>query len=334
MGGFIIASAQNESGIEQVFFYGSLAPSSHNAQMWNIIKVGDQEYKIEIDTKHKLSCVDPADREAWISIGAFLQNCLYAAPFFGYAINYKIESNAVYLSFLPTQECTTLKKTFDITLEDLKKRHTCRKNYSKKKIAPEIVAPILNGFQNTLYIDANSDLGTKLSTLIVDANIKQYQQKQTVKELSSLILTDKKGKGNRRGLTLEAMGLSAFERFFFRLFFSNADLTKNKIFLSGAVKTAKSQVSNCSGYLILFSKGEAFPKDEIMCGMDLVAIWTLLNKSGVSVHPMSQPQEEHPAELSELFPNANKVQMILRIGYGANCHNIKERAKINIIPNE
>lgn len=62
--------------VEKVFEYGALAPSSHNAQMWRIVKEKENLYRVEIDSIWRLKAVDPHDREAYISIGCFLQNCI------------------------------------------------------------------------------------------------------------------------------------------------------------------------------------------------------------------------------------------------------------------
>ena len=62
--------------VEKIFEYGALAPSSHNAQMWRIVKENENLYRVEMDSLWRLKAVDPRNREAHISIGCFLQNCM------------------------------------------------------------------------------------------------------------------------------------------------------------------------------------------------------------------------------------------------------------------
>ncbi len=56
------------SEVEQILYYAGLAPSSHNAQMWDV-KVYPAEGKIVIspDTTRLLYAVDKKNREAYIS---------------------------------------------------------------------------------------------------------------------------------------------------------------------------------------------------------------------------------------------------------------------------
>ena len=89
-----------ENMIEKIFEYGALAPSSHNAQMWYISKEKEGLYKVGIDPQWRLQVVDPHDREAYISIGAFIQNCVLAAPLHSLSIDITIKDTVVYLNFL------------------------------------------------------------------------------------------------------------------------------------------------------------------------------------------------------------------------------------------
>lgn len=81
-----IVNARGESNVElspalkEMIYYDSLAPNSHNAQMWKIKVPSDQSLILALDSDRLLTQVDPDNREALISLGAFLENMVSIAP--------------------------------------------------------------------------------------------------------------------------------------------------------------------------------------------------------------------------------------------------------------
>ena len=186
-----------ENMIEKIFEYGALAPSSHNAQMWYISKEKEGLYKVGIDPQWRLQVVDPHDREAYISIGAFIQNCVLAAPLHGFSIDITIKDTVVYLNFL---DYIREKREYECNLMEIKNRHTCRMSFQNKQISSDVLKNISLSFGNLEYIDCRSVVGRELIDMIVRSNIVQLSSKNSMEELTDFIVLKKMTKGGSEGL--------------------------------------------------------------------------------------------------------------------------------------
>lgn len=186
-----------ENMIEKIFEYGALAPSSHNAQMWYISKEKEGLYKVGIDPQWRLQVVDPHDREAYISIGAFIQNCVLAAPLHGLSIDITIKDTVVYLNFL---DYIREKRKYEYNLMEIKNRHTCRMRFQNKQISSDVLKNISSSFGNLEYIDCQSVVGRELIDMIVRSNIAQLSSKNSMEELTDFIVLKKMTKGGGEGL--------------------------------------------------------------------------------------------------------------------------------------
>lgn len=320
-----------ENMIEKIFEYGALAPSSHNAQMWYISKEKEGLYKVGIDPQWRLQVVDPHDREAYISIGAFIQNCVLAAPLHGLSIDITIKDTVVYLNFL---DYIREKREYEYNLMEIKNRHTCRMRFQNKQISSDVLKNISSSFGNLEYIDCQSVVGRELIDMIVRSNIAQLSSKNSMEELTDFIVLKKNDKRRGRGLTLESLGLNQIERFFFRIIYAKKNFINNKSFISSSIQSTKNQLNNCSGFFMLYTKNDT-PEDLIRLGMKLESLWIKLNSMGISVHPMSQPLEEMPDSIANLFPGAGTPEMILRVGYCNHKHpRRKLRKKMTIWKNQ
>ncbi len=316
-----------KSMVERIFEYGTLAPSSHNAQMWRVIREKENVYRVELDSLWKLKAVDPYDREAYISIGAFIQNCIYAAPHCGVSMDVAVRNAKAYLTF---SEYNKEKQPSECNLYDIERRCTCRKNFSNKPISDSIIQKLLSSFKNIKYIDRRTEEGIELSELIVNSNGIQLSSEKSMEELSLFLSSNKEDVKRGRGLTLESLGLNSIERFFFRILYSKKKFSGNKSFFLSSVRTTKKQVKNCSGFFVLFVQDDN-PEDLINIGMEMERFWIELNAMGISVHPMSQPLEEMPDKVTQIFPNSGIPEMILRVGYCENRHTSRKlRKKIEI----
>src|SRR5262245_65824001 len=66
-----------------ILHYASLAPSGHNTQPWSV-RLGNREMWIGTNPARWLPKVDPTNREVTLSLGAFVENLITAAPAYGY----------------------------------------------------------------------------------------------------------------------------------------------------------------------------------------------------------------------------------------------------------
>lgn len=326
---YIICKSQiiDNKIIEEIFNYGALAASSHNAQMWRIVKESENLYRVELDSLWRVNIVDPHDREAYISIGTFVQNCIYAAPHYDISVELLIKNAKAYLKFSKNFEN---KKLQECTLQHIERRHTCRRNFSDKPIPIDTIQMLCSLFKNVKYVEKFTDEGIKLSDLIINSSNIQLSSKESMNELSNYVSSNNKDKIKGRGLTLEDLGLNGIEHLFFRIIYAKKNFAHNKSFHLSSIKTTKRQLKNCAGFFILFAKQNT-PNEMIKTGMELERFWIMLNSMGISVHPMSQPLEECYDEVTETFQNLGLPEMILRVGYCKHKHSYKKlRKKIEI----
>ncbi|MDZ4802264.1 MAG: hypothetical protein SGI92_29245, partial [Bryobacteraceae bacterium] len=75
--------------VRAILEYALLAPSGHNTQPWTV-RGTDGELRIGTERSHWLPKVDPSNRELALSVGAFLENLLIAAPGLGYAADFTV----------------------------------------------------------------------------------------------------------------------------------------------------------------------------------------------------------------------------------------------------
>ena len=70
--------------MQELVRYATLAANGHNTQPWKFL-IHEHTIEINPDYAHRLSIVDPQDRELWISLGCALENLIIAARSAGYA---------------------------------------------------------------------------------------------------------------------------------------------------------------------------------------------------------------------------------------------------------
>src|SRR5262249_3613515 len=75
--------------LHALLYYASLAPSGHNAQPWTV-RIDGREIWVGTDSARWLPKVDPANRELMLSVGAFLENLIAAAPAHGFVADCEV----------------------------------------------------------------------------------------------------------------------------------------------------------------------------------------------------------------------------------------------------
>lgn len=297
-----IAMADN---FDSIFDIARRAPSSHNAQMWKCERISINECEVSIDNEKVLRKVDPNNREAWISIGAFVENCIRVASDLGFILNYKYEDSKVILSISGTK----IKEKHYIPT--ILQRCTDRKPYKKNPLPTDIVIE-----EHCKYVDRESELGEKIGHNIFYANKQQLENKEKSKELAEWTITSyKEGKKRNDGLSPSALGLSKFQKFFFLSFFNKRNIG-SRFFVQQTLNGLKSQINNCAGFIIITSE-KSTPEEWFYTGIRLEKIWLNLTEQGISVHPMSQSIEEKKSysDLKSFFNEKEEIQMLLRVGY-------------------
>jgi hypothetical protein len=303
--------------IAEIIRYGAMAPSSHNAQMWQVKRLSDQEILILLDPARLLPQVDPWNREALISVGAFVENMVAAAPHFDLEAEVQIlvrrpgDTSIASLRFTPRPGGPDAARL----AAAIENRHTIRTPYSKSAL-PESVLEQFRAVQPGIrYFPLASPEGRYLREAIIEATRQQVANDAKQRELAEWLRFSKKEADTKKdGLTPEMMGLSGIVKWFASTFF-NRDTVLSGSFRKQTVGTVQKQVQNCAGFIVISSPDET-PAALVNAGRTLERLWIRATGLQVAVHPMSAPLEENPwrETLPARLKMGQPVQMILRVG--------------------
>lgn len=291
---------------DTIFAVAKRAPSSHNAQMWKVEKIDSCECMISMDSSVCLPQIDPNNRESWISIGAFVENCVKAGYDLGYNITVRKYPQRVRLKI------TDRKREEHLYIPLINQRHTTRTAFEKRMLDEQSLQ-----YDNCLYIPRFSELGEKIADNIYDANKLQISNKRKAEELSGWMVTSYKELRNRNdGLTPDMLGIHGLKKFLFLSLFDKHSIQSSR-FEKQYLSSTKRQLDHCSGFLLLFSERQSKENDWFNVGRELERIWLDLTNRQIAVHPMSQSIEEVDCynKLKVILNDERDIQMILRIGY-------------------
>jgi nitroreductase len=310
-----------EKKINEIINYGALAPSTHNFQMWKVKIVSDDEIIVMLDRGHSLPQVDPTNRESMISLGAFIENMVEAAP------SYDLEAEVHLLTgdpfadeiasivFKPGIPAPDFK---DIT-PDIKNRHTIRRPYLKKELLMDNLKSIKTISADLTYFPLISSEGQYLKEIIIKAMQQQVANDQKQIEFAGVTRFSKKeALAKKDGITPAMMGLSGIAKWFVESFY-NQNAVLSKSFREQTVATTKKQAENCAGFVVISSPGNSV---ESLINVGRLLERFLIKATGlkIAVQPMSAPLEENPwqAEISQKLGLKQKAHMLLRVGYVKN----------------
>ncbi len=304
--------------INEIINYGAMAPSSHNAQMWQVKILSDHELIVMLDPNHTLPQVDPLNRESMISLGCFIENMVEAAPKYNLAANVRIlaqntaDTEIAAVVFKPK----TMDGNWDKAIENIENRHTLRIPYLKKELTKPDLNRLKGVSQNSVYFPLNSREGQYLKEAIIQATKQQVADDAKQNELAGLMRFSKKeAAANKDGLTPEMMGLSGIAKWFVTTFF-NQNTVLSKSFRKQTVSTVKKQAENCAGFIIISSPDQSI-ESLVNSGRTLEKLLLKATELKIAVHPLSAPLEESPwqEEIAGAIGIKQEVQMILRVGY-------------------
>jgi hypothetical protein len=305
------------SEVTDVLFYASLAPNSHNAQMWKVsVDTKKEQVRIYLDKERTLNEVDSKNREAYISIGAFTANLLKAFEAYGYetdcVIPDKEDCQELVVITYSKLDSATINKGI---LETISKRHTDKSQYLDKKISEQSLTELLNGSTDLFYYPKASFEFDYLKDSTVAAMKLQANNESKAAEFSRwLRLSDKETLKTKDGLSAEQLGITGMKKTIYYLITTH-ESAQGDSFAKQSVDTTSNQVNNCSGFLLL--TGGTSRKELIETGIRLENVWLNAVNLGISVHPMSQILEEQPYsdEINAKLGISAPIHMVLRLGY-------------------
>lgn len=306
--------------MKEIIYYGTLAPSSHNAQMWKVKIISDNEIIVMIDKNNVLPALDPANREAFIAIGGFIENIAQAAP--KYKLTAKIDIlsknyndiEAVRISF----EKLSNSENPDKKICNIENRLCSNDAYLNKKLDQKDVDSLISEIEeeNGYYFDVNSPNGQYIQQNLITAMKKQASDRKKQEELADYMrLSDQEANTYKDGITAEMIGLTGVKKWIYSTFTTKKSITSDS-FIKLTVDKVKSQVNNCSGFFIVTSTDNS-PEGLINAGRNMERLWLKGTELKVALHPMSQIIEEKPwnEEINKKLNIDRPIQIVMRTGY-------------------
>src|SRR5262245_4453442 len=187
--------------LHAILYYASLAPSGHNTQPWTV-RADNRAILVGTDTARWLPKVDPGNREAMLSVGAFIENLMTAAPAHGFVADCQVVASR------PTTDVARLVlKSIpprDAPLERLQKRRTVRSGQLNREITSADVQALnaAAGARDVHFFTPASQHGQRLAEATLEANRLQISRDDAQSELADWMRwTCAEGRAYRNGFT-------------------------------------------------------------------------------------------------------------------------------------
>lgn len=196
--------------------YAILAPSAHNTQPWRC-QLHGSILDIYRDEAHMLKESDPTGRETLISIGAFVENFIIAAQFWGYEakVIHRAElisdSLVAQIELLASKESDQLSNSDSIIgqlFDGITKRHTNRDYYQSEPLPDEILKTFSLPIEPDFAIDliTNLEARQRIATLVGKGTALALSMDTMKRELAELVFQEKEQTDNTAaGMMVEAL---------------------------------------------------------------------------------------------------------------------------------
>lgn len=300
----------------QILHYASLAPSGHNTQPWQIRVEAPDRWVIGTDPARRLPAVDPENREALLSIGAFLENLTLAAASQGIHVELEMMAKSNFDTEL-IRVHRVRHRPVDYPMQRLVERRTVKHGHQNRELRRADVAALTGSNSGSMFYFPR---GTKHADCIRDAAVEtfgiQSARDDAQRELVQwLRLRRDDIERCRDGLTPGGMEIQGLAGFFVRNFVSPEDFLKPMYRQQGADLTAKLAAEG-AGWMIITSEGRSV-EDLLDAGRRFQRMALRARELGIAIHPMTQALEE-PVGQTQVTGNHDAgmiPQFILRVGY-------------------
>jgi nitroreductase len=298
----------------RILTWAATAPSGHNAQPWTVHIAGPGHWSISISRRRRLPAVDPDDREASLSIGAFLENVIVSAAAMGYRVEYRVVGQASIdrpLIDLRLYRAAPV----DYPLTRLARRRTVRNGYANDPIRSDDLRNILDDGSSMRYLSRGTPQARYLAEATIATNRKQAYRDPAQEELADWIRWSKAEQARyRNGLTPKSMEIEGFVGWYVGHFYDRASvLTKD--FRERGVQQAIERVRQGAGWMVM--TGGDTVAEWVETGRAFQRMWLGLRERGIAIHPMTQLLEETTdiAQVTRALSISQTPQFILRVGY-------------------
>jgi len=302
--------------IHDMLWYASLAASSHNCQPWHVRISGSYEFFVECDPDRLLPAVDPENREAVLSIGAFIENFVTAAADSGYHADVKIVA-ANNTDRTIARIRLSKAEPVNYPMKRLLKRRTIRSGLKSVKLSPDdIDALTLAAPGKIFYFPLGSDHASCIKKAAVKSFRIQAARDNAMQELAEWVrFRPGEVQEHRDGLSVEGMEISGIAGWFIKKFMGPEDVMKPS-FIKKSVQKISQQAGQGAGWIIIACSNESV-EALIESGRIFQRIALKAVDMKLGIHPMTQCLEEEYGR-KKIAANHDKSlvpQFILRVGY-------------------
>lgn len=300
------------------------APSGHNSQPWKF-QTTENQIIVMPDMSKTLKVVDGENRELFISLGCAVENMQIAATLYGYESDYEYIDGKIVVTFRQSETVTP-----DPLLDQIKKRHTHRGEFTGKKIPSDLIKILqsVEKEQNTDFaiFDGETNEAKLIKEKIYLGNDIQMSDTAFKNELVEWMRFNKKDiKENQNGLCYNVLGFPATPKF--------VGKKMVRMFLSPkAQNKTDNGVNNSASAFCLFSTAAKSEADYIAVGKTLERVLLKITELNLAYSFSNQPCEVEPLSLKlrEELSLTNYPSVVIRIGYGEEPKHFAPREKIEL----
>ncbi len=296
--------------------HAAMAPSGHNAQPWVVTVDRPLVWTIGLDPARRLPEVDPACREALLSIGAFVENLVISAE----ARGYKVRTEVVAAG---TQDTGILRVHLEkaparpYPLERLELRRTVKHGHGPRELTSETVRALAAPLDGRLFYFPRSSAHARcIAEGTAAAFEEQTRRDSAQKELAAWTrFSRESAAAHRDGLTTEGMEITGLAGWYVRSFMTPADVMGGN-WRNKGIEMMKQMTNEGAGWFVVTSAGSSVA-DLMDTGRRFQRMALMAREQGVAVHPMTQMLEEDTWRGRIVAEHAADMipQFILRVGY-------------------
>lgn len=298
--------------IQNALWYSSIAANSHNTQMWSVkLYPNENRLQILIDESRVLNVVDSEKREAYISLGCYIETMSVA---FG-AYGYDTQVNCTDLTVNVTYQKRTNVTVDSTKLSLIDKRHTNKSAFSNSQIKQDTVNDLLGKYSAlSLYQNGNENFGYIKQISLNAVTVQSANQAYRDELAEWMRFSDKEAATKLDGITADMIGLKGIVKTFY-YWTTTRESAKGDKFAQQGIDTAKKQLNNCGAFAVI-TGGNTF-EELINVGRMTQAFWFDCAENNIAIQPFSAALETQPfcSSIQNDLGVAAPVQMILRLGY-------------------
>jgi hypothetical protein len=300
----------------RILEYASLAPSGHNSQPWRVRILAPKEWAVSLDPARRLPVVDPADREALLSLGAFLENMVRTGGTMGWAAQVAITGRSALDPDLIRVTWSDA-PAMAYPLERITMRRTVKHGFRPGEIRSADVDALARHAPGHLFYFPK---GTPHADCLQKGAV-EYFRVQTVRKDAQaelvrwLRLSRRDALAARDGLTTAGMEIEGMAGFWVRNFVRPEDFNRPS-YRERSVALTTRLAGEGGGWLVITSPGSG-PADVIEAGRRFQRMALESRERNLALHPMTQWMEEQSGRdrIGMNHPESMIPQFVLRVGY-------------------